>query len=612
MDPDQNQPYIHQFDPLGHPQASLMPDMTQHVQTPPQQTLYFQQDQQAFVPMETSAPVNFATFQPDPNVAAFQGQPYPPQLNILSQNPMPLLPTEPLPINPQLLATSEKKKTATKQTKRKSSESATSPGSFPFKKIPEYVHHLLEQKNEAFTDVEFAERALSNLARKLASQTLVMEEWTRAIYEKDIYSGCVCVPRPKDGRMTITKATGSAGCKKVFPQILVCQLFRFPNIVFHHDIKSSAFCQHPGVIKPPQADKANKDDSIDETKEVICVNPYHYDLTPEAEARFKKQLLGKNVKAVKKTVDLDSSFNSEDSDDEESDDEILNYEDDGVDYAKLWDESAIKPKSSEIQEITMESLLKEIQFFTLNKELKTFSPAQAEYLEKLGVFKELENVLKSGDYKKMLKVEEKLPIVKPKTPLKKVSPKPIKKKVIQFPKTQIFESEVTEIIQTDKDLMPPPAKLQDHKPHEEDEDNAIQNLLDDIRGSFERQFDDEFNDLTETNAGDSTPAPNDSGQVSTTGSFGSGNNSTGNSRASSPFANINIGPTFSMSDGQVHLEDLAASAEDLLASSPDEMPLEGWTMSQEVFDNFLEAAATSGTEQDHDQFNYNPGSSQQF
>ena len=33
-----------------------------------------------------------------------------------------------------------------------------------------------------------------------------------------------------------------------------------------------------------------------------------------------------------------------------------------------------------------------------------------------------------------------------------------------------------------------------------------------------------------------------------------------------------------------------------LASSPDEMPLEGWTMSQEVFDNFLEAASSNTSE----------------
>ncbi len=57
--------------------------------------------------------------------------------------------------------------------------------------------------------------------------------------------------RPKDGRMTVTKTSGGSTCKKVFPQILVCQVFRWPKIVFHNDIKSSETCQHPGAVKPP-------------------------------------------------------------------------------------------------------------------------------------------------------------------------------------------------------------------------------------------------------------------------------------------------------------------------------------------------------------------------
>ena len=75
----------------------------------------------------------------------------------------------------------EKKKTPTKQ-KRKSAEASPS-GQMPFKKIPEYVNRLLEKKHSAFTDKDFAERALSNLARKLASQVSVLEEWNRAISE---------------------------------------------------------------------------------------------------------------------------------------------------------------------------------------------------------------------------------------------------------------------------------------------------------------------------------------------------------------------------------------------------------------------------------------------
>ena len=115
-------------------------------------------------------------------MSLFKGQPYPTQLNVLAQNPMPLLPTEPLPpVDTQLSISSEKKKTPTKQ-KRKSSE-PISTGQVPFKKIPDYVNRLLEKKHCNFADREFAERALLNLARKLASQASVLDEWIRAIFE---------------------------------------------------------------------------------------------------------------------------------------------------------------------------------------------------------------------------------------------------------------------------------------------------------------------------------------------------------------------------------------------------------------------------------------------
>ena len=519
------------------PHYNMMADMSQHQQQQPQMQQYYQQPAQPMLqqPQQTNPlPVNFTTFTPDPNVMAFQGQPYPPQLTMLSQNPMPLLPTEPIP---QTSLKGEKKKTPTKAKKKEQSPS----GQVPFKKIPEYVQKLLQKRHPGFQDKEFAERALSNLARKLASQAAVLDEWVRAVEHADQFSGCVCVIRPKDGRMTITKATGNAGCKKVFPQIFVCQLFRWPQIVFHHDIKSSSHCQHPGVIKPS---------TTDTKEEVICVNPYHYDLNTEVEpnrTKSKQSKQNKNQSPMNSCEDIDS------------DDEILPYEDDGIDYIKLWDEKSIKPKSVDKQVITFENLMKELNFFTLHHESKKLIPCEAEQ----NLTEDIKTFLLSGKYKSLI---ENMP---------------------EKPKVRTAK---------DRDLMPPPTtqpmtpsssnsgtKASVPTPVIEEEDSAIQNLLDDIRGSFERQFDDEFNDFHEEG-----------------------------SRSSSPFGNINIGTTFSMSDGHA-LEDLAVSAEDILASSPDEMPLEGWTMSQEVFDNFLEAASHSGGDgnaggggnHSADQFNFN-------
>ena len=62
------------------------------------------------------------------------------------------------------------------------------------------------------------------------------------------------------------------------------------------------------------------------------------------------------------------------SDEDESDDEILEFKDDGIDYAKLWDEQSTKPKSAELQDIKMDnSLLEELKFFTLKNTLALYT-----------------------------------------------------------------------------------------------------------------------------------------------------------------------------------------------------------------------------------------------
>ena len=54
----------------------------------------------------------------------------------------------------------------------------------------------------------------------------------------------------------------------------------------------------------------------------------------------------------------------------------------------------------------MDSLMKELRFFTLNKDLKKFQEGAADLQEKLDVIKELQAVIVSGEYKKMLQIEE--------------------------------------------------------------------------------------------------------------------------------------------------------------------------------------------------------------
>ena len=64
-----------------------------------------------------------------------------------------------------------------------------------FKDIREFVLRLMEKQTENFADRDFAERALLNLSRKIASRPNVLAEWEKAIVNSDPNTGCVTVPR---------------------------------------------------------------------------------------------------------------------------------------------------------------------------------------------------------------------------------------------------------------------------------------------------------------------------------------------------------------------------------------------------------------------------------
>ncbi len=63
------------------------------------------------------------------------------------------------------------------------------------KDIREFVLRLMEKQTMNFTDRDFAERALLNLSRKIASRPNILAEWEKAIVNSDPNSGCVTVPR---------------------------------------------------------------------------------------------------------------------------------------------------------------------------------------------------------------------------------------------------------------------------------------------------------------------------------------------------------------------------------------------------------------------------------
>ena len=187
--------------------------------------------------------------------------PPPSVMELLSlQQPIPMAVMNSDPAHATAPTSISAKKSSKSAKKRKSGgEAATAPTTalphaapeptVRHKSVREAVLNLLNFKAELFGDVDFAERALLNLARKVSSDrpSSGMADWVTAVSCRDPTTPCVPVSRPKDGRsvvdyktliiqsrkiprfrMTVAKSVaGGGGTKKVFPQIIICQIFRW-------------------------------------------------------------------------------------------------------------------------------------------------------------------------------------------------------------------------------------------------------------------------------------------------------------------------------------------------------------------------------------------------
>jgi hypothetical protein len=125
--------------------------------------------------------------------------------------------------------------------------------------------------------------------------------------------------------------------------------------------------------------------------------------------------------------------------------------------------------STEIQSFDNETILKEIKFLKLNNGQE----CSDEIKDKLKLYKSLEVIL-SGQYLK--------DVVRPKSKVEPVSEK--------------LDETLEEVISLEAEAETPEVTKDEPTVPRPNETATIQDLLDDIRGSFERQFDDEFEDLT--------------------------------------------------------------------------------------------------------------------
>ena len=284
------------------------------------------------------------------------------------------------------------------------------------------------------------------------------------------------------------------------------------NIVFHNDIRcSSEHCKYPAAVKPNETVDAS---------DHICINPYHYVLTVEAMNRFNKHQhhpVSHQKKSAPTTVatltQTKKSQNQRPSKEsgprsKAKEEKSIDPEDDGVDYIKMWDEKAVVSSTTAegpptISSFDVETMINEINFLDIKK-VAIGTKYEDEVRFMCDVDEKLKDALKdqmkrqilSGEYLKkkkrrtpssstgniqpVVEPESKVEVnfVKPAQP-----PPPPQRQQVSTPGSSKQSSTVS-------------GSAGGLQTQNADEDSAIQDILDDIRGSFERQFDRDFEELT--------------------------------------------------------------------------------------------------------------------
>ncbi|KAG9510429.1 Mothers against decapentaplegic-like 3 [Fragariocoptes setiger] len=112
------------------------------------------------------------------------------------------------------------------------------------------------RKERVNIDDKWHEKAVKGLARRLKKNLDSLEDLERAIISQDPYSPCVTIPRSLDGRLQVSQ-------RKCLPHIVYCQIWRWPDITSHQQIRGIESCSYAFNLK----------------SKYVCVNPYHYERT---------------------------------------------------------------------------------------------------------------------------------------------------------------------------------------------------------------------------------------------------------------------------------------------------------------------------------------------
>ena len=370
-----------------------------------------------------------------------------------------------------------------------------------------YVTAVARNMHPNFANVDsYAERCLACIVRKIRSNlpTLkALEMITKSSRVPTTDPGCILVPRMKDGRITIARPGGGAGgTKKIHPHLALVQIFKNPSVTNHNLLMNTDACSSP----------------FQGEGDLVCISPLHY---------FVEEKRSKPPVVVKKRIQPPDSFDTQGSVREpaaahvqshyqqrpasvpvakpslgsDDDGDLLSESDDDTDWVEKWNTESVAPASSGINEFKEEEILKQIQLLCL----KTDAGGGSEYIKaddsivrEMNVKEDLMMLLK-GKYnleglkdavrpKKIAPTKPAAPVLKAKRPYnRKVVVKSAKKKNPM----EAWVSEPKAAGQSKPSEQPTvkPLPTPEAAPAKTDEDETvIQSLLDDIKGSFEDQF----------------------------------------------------------------------------------------------------------------------------
>ena len=310
--------------------------------------------------------------------------------------------------------------------------------------------------------------------------------------------GCILVPRMKDGRITIARPGGGAGgTKKIHPHLALVQIFKDPSVVNHNSLMPTAACSRP----------------FQGESDLVCISPLHYTVEgrkAKLPASPKKRIsLPDSLEAGEQSMtrDFQPPFSGQKpllvkppQLAAHEADLLSDSDDDGVDWVAKWDTESVAPKSAGIQEFDEEAILRQIQLLCLASQSGgQYVPADQAIVREMRVREDLLMLLKGKYDLTSLKDAVKprpMPTKQPPAAAKVVKrayirkaplqPKPAKKKAPG--EAWVNEAQALLQAQPAKTVQRPEASAQPVQIKTEEDETVIQSLLDDIKGSFESQF----------------------------------------------------------------------------------------------------------------------------